>query len=203
MLAHALLGLLAASTVLHAEEPLRIGIRLQVPDRTPNALVSAMMRETERHWKFPTLVLHWHKPGEPCRGEDHRLVIVQMQGHCTLHRFPRGERSKSLGFTHVSDGRVLPFIEIDCDAVAESVMKATSSSTAFLNVNAYARGLAAVLTHEMVHALTESCDHGESGVMLPSLTPKQLMEPDLVMTPETIQELEEALGVPLAAAQSY
>jgi hypothetical protein len=109
---------------------------------------------------------------------------------------------KPLGYTHMSDGHVLPFIDIDCDAVAESVSRMMPSATAFLNPDAYARALAAVLTHEMVHALTGTCDHAGSGVMQPHLTPRELIEPDLQLAPETISDLEEALGVPLTSTQS-
>lgn len=195
-------AVLAASLSIQAEEPIRIGIRLSAPDQMPKSLVSALMRETERYWSFPGLKLHWHEAKPPCGSVDHRLVIVEMRGACTLHRFPGVDSVKPLGYTHVTDGHVLPFIEIDCDAVAASVSRVTPALTAFLNVNAYARALAAVLTHEMVHALTESSTHDESGVMQPNLSPKQLTEPDLSMAPETIEELEEALGVPLASAAS-
>lgn len=194
---------LAASLTIQADEPLRIGIRLQTPKQMPQSLIKAMMRETERHWRFPGLKLHWHDMEKPCDGLDHRLVVVEMRGGCSLHRFPGEQPVKPLGYTHVSDGHVLPFIEIDCGAVAASVSRLAPEANAFLNRDVYARALAAVLTHEMIHALTESKSHWASGVMQPQLTPRDLTEPDLAIAPETIDELEEALGVPLASSASH
>jgi hypothetical protein len=203
MIACFITALLAASISIQADEPLRIGIRLQAPRNMPQALIKAMMRETERHWRFPGLRLHWHDVKKPCDGMDHRLVVVEMRGGCTLHRFPGGQEVKPLGYTHMSDGHVLPFIEIDCAAVSASVSRVTPELSAFLNRDVYARALAAVLTHEMIHALTESKTHVECGVMQQHLTPRELTEPDLSIAPETIDELEEALGVPLASSSSH
>ncbi len=203
MTSYFIAALLAASTSIQADEPLRIGIRLQTPSQMPQSLIKALRRETERHWRFPGLKLHWHDVKRPCDGMDHRLVVVELRGGCSLHRFPGEQPARPLGYTHVSDGRVLPFIEIDCAAVAASVSRVTPESAAFLNTDVYARALAAVLTHEMIHALTESKTHFEAGVMQPQLTPRDLTGPDLSIAPETIDELEEALGVNLASSASH
>ena len=79
-----ILGLLAASTLLEAGERIRIGIRLQTPTSMPPALVTALMRETERRWDFPNLELRWLRAGERSSFPVNRLLIVQLVGECSL-----------------------------------------------------------------------------------------------------------------------
>jgi hypothetical protein len=67
----------------------------------------------------------------------------------------------------------------------------------FLRQDRYARALAAVLTHEMVHALTASRRHDTAGVMQPQLSPRDLDEKEPFLTPNVIENLEEALHVTL------
>ena len=192
-----ILGLLASSTLLDAGDRIRIGIRLQIPPGMPPSLVNAMIRETERHWKFPALELHWHHADRSCKTPDNRLLIVHMVGECTLFRPEPAMVERPLGHTHVSDNKVLPFIDVNCQAVAASVARRQQLGV-FLNEDSYARALAAVLTHEMVHALTESRGHDTAGVMRPKLSPQELTQKDAELTRDVIENLEEALHVNLS-----
>lgn len=196
MLSRLIPGLLAAAMILSAQDRMQIGIRLESPPSMPACLLRALIEETDRQWEFRPLRLQWHRDSGTCRGGDQRLLIVRLKGSCSLKR--RGPSPPgTLGFTHVSDNHVLPFIEIDCSAVASSISRGLPSTSSFLNPEQYARALAAVLTHEMVHALTGSRDHGSSGVMRSQLSPRELVEPDLALAPETIERLEAALGIEL------
>jgi hypothetical protein len=119
-----------------------------------------------------------------------------MVGECTLLRPEPALEERPLGHTHVSDNMVLPFIDVNCQAVAATV--ARKHLGAFLHEDSYARALAAVLTHEMVHALTQSREHDTAGVMRPKLSPEELIQRDAELTPDVIENLEEALNVNLS-----
>jgi len=192
-----ILGLLASSTMLEASDRIRIGIRLQTPPGMPPSLLNALIRETERHWNFPALELRWHHADRSCKAPDNRLLIVHLVGECTLFRPEAAAVEEPLGHTHVSDNKVLPFIDVNCQAVAASVARRQQLGV-FLNEDSYARALAAVLTHEMVHALTESRAHETAGVMRPKLSPEELIQEDAELTPDVIENLEEALHVNLS-----
>lgn len=180
---------------------MRIGIRLQTPSSMPRALVAQLIRETERHWDFPSLEFHWHHSNASCKGHDNRLVMVRFRGGCSLQRPAAPAIEKALGHTHVSDDQVLPFVEIDCDAIAASLFTRERGPRTHLSVERYAHAIAVVLTHEMVHALTSSRSHAKSGIMRPVLTPEDLDEENISLAPETIENLEEALAVPLAESR--
>lgn len=194
-------GLLACCMLSQAGDRMRIGIRLQTPPSMPPALVAELMRETERHWDFPSLEIHWHHSNATCKGHDNRLVMVRFRGACCLHRRTAPVVEKALGYTHLSDDHVLPFVEIDCDAVAALLFTRERGPRTHLSVERYAHALAVVLTHEMVHALTSSRSHAKSGIMRPALSPTDLDEETISLAPETIENLEEALAVPLAESR--
>ncbi|NWF84456.1 MAG: hypothetical protein HXY18_11570 [Bryobacteraceae bacterium] len=197
----ALPGLLACGMLMQAGDRMRIGVRLQTPPSMPPKLVEELVRETERHWDFPALEIHWHHSNATCKGHDNRLVMVRFRGACSSQRPAAPAIEKALGHTHVSDDHVLPFVEIDCDAIAASLFTRERGSRTHLSVERYAHALAVVLTHEMVHALTASRSHAKSGIMRPVLTPDDLDEESISLAPETIGDLEEALAVPLVEAR--
>jgi hypothetical protein len=190
-------GLLAISVLLCGEERMQIGIRLEAPPTMPHALIRALMEETGRHWSFPALRLKWHTESTSCCGEDDRLLVVRLVGACSL-TCGRPTPPRSLGYTHVSDGRVLPFIAVDCSAVASSISRRPAGTGVFLNLRQYAQALAAVLTHEMVHALTASSGHSSFGIMRAQLSASDLIEPELKLAADTVGQLEKALGVRLS-----
>ncbi len=198
MLNFVLPGLLACAVLTQAESRLRIGIKLEIPPSMSGELVNEVVRETERLWKFPALEFHWHHTGSKCSGYDNRLLIVRFRGTCSLQRGRVENHARRLGHTHVSDDHVLPFIEVDCDSVSASLFSREQGACRLLSRARYARALAVVLTHEMVHALTASRRHGSAGIMRPLLTPEDLSEQSLCLAPDTIENLEEALNVALS-----
>ncbi len=182
--------------MLESADRVQIGIRLQTPPHMPPSLVNAVIGEIERLWNFPAVKLNWHQSSRQCASADNRLLIVHFVGECSMVRAEPAFSSATLGHTHVSDNKVLPFIDVNCSAVAASVSSRQREGT-FLRQDRYARALAAVLTHEMVHALTASRRHETAGVMQPSLSPRDLDEKETVLTPNVIENLGEALHVTL------
>lgn len=197
MLRAILPGLLACAAVLQAGDRMRIGLRLQTPPSMPSTLLAELVRETERHWKFPALELHWHHSKDKSDSFDNRVLIVRFRGLCSTQRISAADLDNPLGRTHVSDEQVLPFIEVDCNAISASLFSRERGSRMFLGKERYAHALAVVLTHEMVHALTASRGHGREGIMRPVLTPADLDEERISLAHETIENLQEALNVPL------
>ena len=54
-----------------------------------------------------------------------RLIVVRLRGAGTgAIPATRGDNSSTLGFTHISHGKVLPFAEIECDRVRSVLPRA-------------------------------------------------------------------------------
>ena len=56
-------------------------------------------------------------------------------------------------FTHVSDGNVLPFSEVECDKIASSIRPEMSKSQWHDRDSVLGRAMGRVLAHELYHML--------------------------------------------------
>src|SRR5690606_35770122 len=84
--------------------------------------------------------------------EDHaarpgRRVSVRLLGSCTggLESY---SKPGALGWTKVINGRILPFVELDCDRVRATILPDISDEEQTVREVALGRALARVLAHE-------------------------------------------------------
>ena len=96
------------------------------------------------------------------------LVVVKFHGACDANAPSRrwSGTPAALAYTHVSDGQVLPFSEVDCDEV-RSFVSAKSDLE-------FGRALGRVMAHELHHILTRSQTHPREGVARRSLSSTEL-----------------------------
>jgi hypothetical protein len=89
-----------------------------------------------------------------------KVVSVSFRGSCQMDRFPRAlERQGSLAFSHVTDGEVLPYIEVHCDLVRDLVRSAIVHDDAGRDL-LLGRALGRVVAHELYHVLAKTRQHG-------------------------------------------
>ena len=70
----------------------------------------------------------------------------------------------ALGWTHVSDGAILPFSEIDCDRIREFVQKELLYWKPAEREEVLGRAMARVVAHELYHIFANTPHHGSDGV---------------------------------------
>lgn len=93
----------------HAAQASRVGILVNVPPTTPAAVIEALQAETEEALKNSGMELLWtFSQGEAARETYDRVVSLRLIGRCVPVRPEIVRRSHVLGFTHISDGTVLP-----------------------------------------------------------------------------------------------
>ena len=78
-----------------------------------------------------------------------------------------------------SDGTVLPFGEVECDRVRDSVRRVLGQGNSRAFDSIYASAIGMVMAHEMYHMLANSPLHTKSGVTKESLTAHELLDPGL------------------------
>jgi hypothetical protein len=103
------------------------------------------------------------------------LAVVTVRGRCDVAAI--GMRSKvegALGFTHISDGQILPFAELSCDKVRNFVQGDLLMLAPNEREAAFGRALGRVLAHELYHIFANTTKHG-SGVTKESYTVHDLM----------------------------
>jgi hypothetical protein len=135
--------------------------------------VQRLMKNVDVDWRLLDQV----KPGESFPD----LVVVKFKGSCEMKSVPEyliDERGP-LGFTYTADGVVLPFSEVECDRVRQTVFSAmgeTDNNKADLLLG---RALGRVLAHELHHVLEHTTRHAKEGVNRRALSGAQLISPTM------------------------
>ena len=104
------------------------------------------------------------------------LVIVKFKGHCAMENYPQllDERGP-LAWTYSTDGEVLPYSEVSCDKVRNSIRKAMHGGDYARGDGLLGRAVGRVLAHELVHILANSKQHGKDGAAKTALSPANLI----------------------------
>jgi hypothetical protein len=119
-----------------------------------------------------------------------RRVSVRLLGSCTGDLEVHSKRGP-LGWTKVISGRILPFVEIDCDRVRATILPDVSGDEQPLREVALGRALARVLAHELRHVLAQTLDHHDHGLAGASLNSRDLLYGTHTLTAEDLRRPEE------------
>jgi len=124
------------------------------------------------------------------------LIIVRLKGKC---RVDAGSPSKldqgALAFTHTSEGKMLPFVEVACDRVRNSIRPAMWGEQFKRSDELMGRALARVIAHEIYHIMTGS-SHGSTGIARHALSGRQLIADNVHFDGADIDRMIAASGSP-------
>jgi len=104
------------------------------------------------------------------------LAVLTFKGRCDVNGLaPRNAVSCALGWTHVSDGAILPFAGVDCDRIRGFVQKELFGMDAEDREAAFGRALGRVVAHELYHIFANTSRHASDGVAKASYTVEELL----------------------------
>jgi hypothetical protein len=107
------------------------------------------------------------------------LAVVTFMGHCDAAGLTSGSRFEgALGWTHVSDGQILPFTDIDCDRVRQFTQSGLLMFRGDDRAARYGRALGRVLAHELYHIFAHTSRHGSVGVAKETYNMQDLLAND-------------------------
>ena len=159
-----------------------------------DALYDTLERELESVFKLPGLHLVWRKlDNNTARETFERIIVVRLRGDCGCNHPPGELKSKILGFTHSSDGIILPFVEIDCDAIRALLYWGGDNVRRSTETMALGRAMARVLAHEMFHVLIGTPKHSRHGIRQETLTPNELVTQPAELCEQDQEDLVNAL----------
>jgi hypothetical protein len=132
---------------------------------------------------------------------EQRLIVVRFKGDC--HCGPGAPASDGpLGHTHVTDGAILPFVELNCPKLAGFVWPEVRRRRAFEPV-AMGRAMARVIGHELYHVLSGTVGHGRRGIAKAMLSAEELTRTDFrfdrAEATLILEKLSSARPLPVAA----
>jgi hypothetical protein len=109
-----------------------------------------------------------------------QLAVVKFLGRCETIGFGgiHPLKRNALGWTHVSDGAILPFADIDCDGIRQFLRNSLLSVESKLRPEAYGRAIGRVLAHELYHIFANTAHHGSTGVGTAVYSVQDLLSPE-------------------------
>jgi len=178
MLRKALL-LLLCPIFLFAEKK-EVTIVMQFAEGFSPQALQEMQLEAERIVKKVGVNLAFKHRHEAAQETFNDLIFFKMSGRCEMDSFPviLDERGP-LAFTFTTDGRILPFGEVKCDRLRDSIKTAMSGADYSQGNQLLGRAMGRVLAHELYHMFAQSKGHAKSGVARESLSARQLISDKL------------------------
>jgi predicted nucleotidyltransferase len=159
--------------------PAAVTVLLDFEQTHSTAPLSAMRRELQDIMKGAGVQVDVQLKSEAAEhAQFSRLVLFKMKGACTMNALPVGALSDERGplaMTYTSDGKLLPFGEVECGRVRESVERTLGRGDPEGKQLAYATALARVMAHEMYHMIADSKGHTKDGATRESLSSRELL----------------------------
>lgn len=140
------------------------------------ALLHEMQTELEHTLRPAGLSLDWRRldlsrPFAPVPA----LVVLTLLGSCRSYGFCGANALGPLGWTHSTDGVILPFCEVHCDRVRHVLTPLLRHHRPERWDCLYGRALGRVAAHEIYHVLAGTARHAASGLAKPLVSPPELI----------------------------
>jgi len=171
----ALLLMAASTSVGFASTEVTIILRFDHGHSEP--AVNEMKRELQNVLYDSGVQLSWRGAGEISPSESFaNLVVVTFRGSCEMKPFapPLPDEPVALGYSHVSNGQVIPFAEVECDRI-RSELRTTHALVGPGGDRLLGRAMGRVLAHELHHIIDHTRAHSHTGLYRKSLSPQDLI----------------------------
>lgn len=197
-----LLVQLCLATLAYSGESNTLTIALSSPPSS-EAVLPEMQSEVSRILQRAELEPAWMGIRD-ASGSDHaRLVVVELTGNCSSTPLRSSSlvqaRGGALASTQVSDGRVLSFASVDCNALRRFMAPAISAATSKDRVRLVGKALGRLVAHEIYHMLAQTKHHQSSGVARSCFSLNDLTSDEFHFEDAAIAALR-PLPVPIDAA---
>ena len=157
-----------------------ITLYMQFQQAPPEGVLQALQHEVESIMAPIGLRFEWRNLAQTQGHEvSAELAVVTFKGRCDIAGLMTHSRFEgALGWTHVSDGQILPFTDISCDRIRELVQAGLLTFRIEDREAKYGRALGRVLAHELYHIFANTARHGSVGVAKESYSVQDLLSDD-------------------------
>jgi hypothetical protein len=155
-------------------------------------LLEALQNEVESIMAPIGLTFEWRDLSQTGGHEvSAELAVVSFKGRCdTTGLQPRSKFEGALGWTHVSDGQILPFTDVNCDRVREFTQPTLLTFRSDDREEKYGRALGRVLAHELYHIFANTMRHASMGVAKESYSVQDLLSDDFQFEAKESRQLQ-------------
>jgi hypothetical protein len=161
-----------------ADPPIALYTSFQQP--VPSAVFQALQDELDGLMEPAAMHLEWRSLAAVTGSEvSSELAVVKFLGRCDAEGLSMvSGHPGALGWTHVSDGVILPFADVDCDRIRTFIQKDLMFVHSSEREEVLGRAVARVLAHELYHIFTQTAHHGADGVGKSAFTVQELLSDD-------------------------
>ena len=104
------------------------------------------------------------------------LIVAKFHGTCEVDTALQPlEGGGALGWTHTTDGEVLPFTTVECERLRRFLNPFVRTEKFEVREALLGRAMARVLAHELYHILNNTSKHAGAGIAKPYYTPLELI----------------------------
>ena len=176
-----------------------ITLYTQFEQAPPGGVLEALQDEVASIMAPIGIRFEWRDLGKTGGHEvSAELAVVTFKGRCdAAGLLTRSKFEGALGWTHVSDGQILPFTDVSCDRVREFVQTGLLAFRVEDREVKYGRALGRVLAHELYHIFANTLRHG-SGVAKESYSVQDLLADDFQFEAKETRMLQTSRPKPAA-----
>jgi hypothetical protein len=141
---------------------------------------TALRSELQRLVTPAGISVIWKDLSHRKSGEDFDIVVVgSFQGSCSVNDLPSSrsdglENEMSLAETSTSNGRILPFLNVDCGRLVRMLTPQLESLALPSRQIMLGRALGRVIAHEIYHIVGQTAEHHDTGVTKATLSVRDL-----------------------------
>ena len=156
-----------------------ITLYTQFEQAPPAGVLDALQEEVASIMAPIGLSFEWRDLGKGSHEVSAELAVVTFVGRCDAVGLTTSSRLEGpLGWTHVSDGQILPFTDISCDRIRQLTQVGLLAFRGEDRAAKYGRALGRVLAHELYHIFANTTRHGSVGVAKESYNMQDLLADD-------------------------
>ena len=143
-----------------------IALYTQFQQKLPAAVLQSMQTEVASIMAPMGMHFEWRDlAASNGRQVSVELAVISFKGRCNVaNLLPRNANPGPLGWTHISDGVILPFADVDCEAVRNFIQRRLLAVRTEDRPQVFGRALGRVLAHELYHIFANTTRHGSEGV---------------------------------------
>ena len=176
-----LLVLGAASSCITGTEHgrIRIGLYTDFQHPPPAAIRQAAREELAAIMASAGAVVDWRPVADDRLDQRwNAIATVRFRGFCDTSDLRVRPSRWVFGETHLIGGEIIPYIDIQCDAIRGFLAPTLNSLDRRSRTLAFGRAVARVLGHELYHILAKSSDHASTGIAKRGYTALELAAPE-------------------------
>jgi hypothetical protein len=178
-----------------------VGLLLKSEGNTAGLPLAEVQAELAELMAPAGLALEWLSSAQMRTARVSALISVELRGSCDFRKAAPGgfANRTALASTAMADGRVLPFVWVDCTATRRFLGAPLANLPAAERQHAAARAVARLLAHELYHVLSGAEGHTESGIAKASFSQLDLLTGTLGLDPLALARIAPRPAPALAA----